>query len=134
MNADSSPDNPSGKRKILPGCVVWIFHLLRMFWLTELVLLIVVLYGLLVGWSTPRQWSDGLFFGAAVQIMVAGIMLLGSRGEALDASSTRYVDHGNITDTFRLLSSESLRKKRFGVIVFLGGLLTMLISGFALWV
>ena len=134
MNADSSPDNPSGKRKTLPGCAVWIFQLLRMFLFTELVLLIVVLYGLCVGWSTPRQWSDGLFFGASVQIMVAGITLLGSRGEAMDASSTRYVDHGNITDTFRLLSSESLRKKRFGVIAFLGGLLTMLLSGFALWV
>ena len=68
MNADSSPDNPSGKQKILPGCAVWIFHLLRMFWLTELALLIVVLYGLRAGWST-RQWSDGLFFGAAAQIM-----------------------------------------------------------------
>ena len=134
MSADSSPDNPSGKRITQPGCVVWIFHLLRMFWLTELVLLIVVLYGLCVGWSTPRQWSDGLFFGASAQIMVAGIMLLGSRGEALDASSTRYVDHGNITETFRLLSSESLRKKKFGVMAFLGGLLTMLIAGFALWV
>jgi hypothetical protein len=134
MNADSSPDNPSGKRKILPGCVVWIFHLLRMFWLTELVLLIVGLYGLRVDWSTPRQWSDGLFFGAVAQIMVAGITLLGSRGEALDASSTRYVDHGNITETFHLLSLESLRKKKFGVIAFLGGMLTMLIAGFALWV
>ena len=134
MNADSFPDNPSGKRKILPGCAVWIFHLLRMFWLTELALLVVVLYGLRVGWSTPRQWSDGLFFGAIAQIIAAGIAVFGSRGEALDASSTRYVDHANVTETFRLLSHESLRKNKFGLIAFLGGVLTMLIAGFMLWV
>jgi hypothetical protein len=134
MNADSSPDNPSEKRKILPGYIVWIFHLLRMFWLTELVLLIVVLYGLGVGWSTPRQWSDGVFFGAMAQIMFAGVTILGSRGEALDASSLRYVDHGNITETFRLLSLEALRKKKFGLIAFLGGLLTMLIAALVLLV
>ena len=134
MNADSSSDNPSGKRKILPGCVVWIFHLLRMFWLTELALLIVFLYGLRGGWSTPRQWSDGLFFGAIAQILVAGIIMLGSRGEALDASSTRYVDHGNVTETFQMLALESLRQKKFGVIAFLGGVLTMLIAGVVLWV
>lgn len=133
MNADSTSDNPSGKRQILPGCAVWIFYLLRMFWLTELALLIVVLYGLHASWSTPRQWSDGLFFGAVAQIMVAGITMLGSSGNALDASSMRYVDHGNVTETFRLLSLESLRKKKFGVVAFLGGLLTMLIAGFVLW-
>ena len=134
MNADSSSDNPSGKRKTLPGCVVWIFHLLRMFWLTELVLLIVVLDGLRVGWSTPHQWSDGLFLGAAAQIMVAGVTMLGSRGEALDASSMRYVDHGDTKETFRQLSLDSLRRRKFGLIAFLGGLLTMLIAGFVIWV
>ena len=134
MNADSSPDNPSGKRKTLPGCVFLILHLLRMFWLTGLVLLIVVLYGLRGGWSTPRQWSDGLFFGAAIQIMVAGVTLLGSRWEAMDASTMRYVDHGSITETFRLLSDESMRKKIFGALTFLGGMLTLLIAGLVLWV
>jgi hypothetical protein len=134
MNIDSSPDNLSGKRKILPGCAVWIFHMLRIFWLTELVLLIVVLYGLRVGWDTPQQWSDGLFFSAVVQIMVAGVTLLGSGGEGLDASSARYVDHGNIMETLRLLSIESLHKRHFGLIAFLGGMLTLLIAGFVLWV
>ncbi len=134
MDADSSSDNPSGKRKILPGCAVWIFQLLRLFWLTELVLLIVVLGGLRAGWSTPRQWSDALFFGAVAQLMVAGVMILGSKGEALDASSVRYVDHGNVTETFLLLSYESLRRKKYGLIAFLGGVLTMLIAGIVLWV
>ncbi len=134
MNTDPSPGNPSGKRKILPGCVVWIFQLMRMFWLAELTLLIVVLYGLRAGWSTPRLWSNGLFFGAIAQILVAGITIMGSTGEAVDASTMRYVDHGNIMDTFRLLSLDALRKKRFGVIAFLGGVLTMLMAGLELWV
>ena len=85
-----------------------------MFWLTELALLIVVLYGLRAGWSTPRQWSDGLFFGAAIQIMVAGITLLGSRGEAMDASSQRYVDHGNTTDTFGCCSLNRCARRDLG--------------------
>ena len=134
MNTDTSPDNPSGERKILPGCVAWVFQLLRMFWLTELALLIVGLYGLRAGWSTPRQWSDGLFFGAAIQLMIAGVTILGSRGEALDSSSLRYVDHGNVAETFGLLAFDALRKRRFGVIAFLGGLLTMLIAGLVIWV
>jgi hypothetical protein len=134
MNADSSPDNPSGKRRILPGCAVWIFQLLRMFWLTGLALLIVVLYGLRMGWSTPRQWSDGLFLGAAAQIMVAGVMILGSKGEALDASSVRYVDQGNVNETYSQLVIDKLRRMKFGLIAFLGGLLTMLMAGLVLWV
>ena len=134
MSADSAPDDPSDERKILPGCVGWIFQLPRMFWLAELTLLIVGLYGLRAGWSTERQWSDGLFFGAAVQLMVAGVTLLGSRWEALDSSSLRYVDHGNVAETFGVLALESLRKRKFGVIAFLGGMLTMLISGLVLWV
>jgi hypothetical protein len=134
MNADSSPDNPSGKLKILPGCAVWIFNLLRMFWLTELALLIVVLYGLRVGWSTPRQWSDGLFICAAAQMMIAGVMILAASGEALDASSVRYLDHGNVNETYSQLVFDKLRRRKFGVAAFLGGMLTMLISGFVLWV
>ena len=134
MNADSSPDNPSGKRKTLPGCAVWIFNLLRMFWLTELALLIVVLYGLRVGWSTPRQWSDGLFICAAAQMMIAGVMILAASGEALDASSVRYLDHGNVNETYSQLVFDKLRRRKFGVAAFLGGMLTMLISGFVLWV
>ena len=134
MNADSSPGNPSGKRKILPGCAVWIFHLLRMFWLTELALLIVVLFGLRGGWSTPRQWSDGLFICAAAQMMIAGVMILAASGEALDASSVRYLDHGNVNETYSQLVFDKLRRRKFGVAAFLGGMLTMLISGFVLWV
>ena len=134
MNADSSPDTLSGKRKILPGCAVWPFKLLRMFWLTELVLLIVVLYGLRAGWSTPRQWSDAFFIGACALILVAAVTMFGSRGDAMDAYSMRYVEHANITETLHLLSLESMRKIRFGMITFLGGLLTMLIAGIVLWV
>lgn len=135
MNADFSPDNPSPQRTtLLPGWAVWIFRLLRTFWLTGLVLLIVVVYGLYTGWSTPRQWSDGLFFGAAAQMMVAGITILGSRGEELDASSARYLDRGNVTETFRTLASDALRRKRFGAIAFLGGALTMLIAAIVIWV
>jgi len=134
MNADSSPGNPSGKRSILPGCAAWIFHLLRMFWLTELALLIVALFGLRGGWSTPRQWSDGLFFGATAQIMIAGVMIFATSGEALDASSTRYVDHGNVNETYSQLVLDKLRRKKFGLMTFLGGMLTMLIAALVLWV
>jgi hypothetical protein len=134
MNSDASPDNPSGKQKILPGWAVWPFKLLRMFWLTELAWLIVYLYGLRAGWSTPRQWSDGLFIGASGLILVAAVAMFGSRGDALDAYSMRYVEHANITETLRLLSLESMRKIRFGMITFLGGLLTMLVAGIVLWV
>ena len=71
-----------------------------MFWLTELALLLVVLYGLHSGWSTPRQWSDGLFIDAVVQLVVAGAMMYSTRGDALDASWVRYVNHGNIAENF----------------------------------
>jgi hypothetical protein len=134
MNSDSSPSNPSGKQAILPGCAVWIFHLLRMFWLTELALLLVVLYGLYAGWSTPRQWSDGLFIDALIQIMVAGVTMYGTRGEALESSLVRYVDRGSISETRSLLVLDTLRRMKFGLRAFLGGMLTMLIAALVLWV
>jgi hypothetical protein len=134
MNTDSYPGNPSAKRAILSGCAVWIFHLLRMFWLTELALLLVVLYGLHAGWSTPRQWSDGLFISAFAQIVVASATMYGTRGEALDASYVRYVNHGNITETHNQLVLDALHRMKFGLRAFLGGLLTMLIAALVLLV
>ena len=134
MNADSSPRHPSRKRAILAGCALWIFHLLRMFWLTELALLLVVLYGLHSGWSTPRQWSDGLFIAASLQLVAAGATMYGTRGEALDASWVRYINHGNITETHHELVLDSLRRMNFGVRAFLGAILILLLAALVLWV
>lgn len=134
MNADSSRGNRSEKRAILPGSAVLIFHLLRMFWFTALALLIVVLYGLRAGWSAPWQWSDGFSIAAAAQVMIGAITMLAPAGEALDASSLRYVAKGDITETRQQLIVDTLRRKKFGVRVFIGAFLTILISAVFLWV
>jgi len=128
MNARSSPGNSSGKRAILPGFAVQIFRLLRMFWLTELALLLVVLYGLYAGWSAPRQWSDGLFFAAAVQVMIAGIITVGSARDPTDAFSVRHIANANIADTRHELIVNMLRQRSFGLRAFAGGVLTILIA------
>jgi hypothetical protein len=132
MNADSSSGNPTKKRASLSGCAVSVFHLLGMFWLTELALLLVGLYGLYAGWTTPRQWSDGLFYAAIAQIVVAGVWMYSMRGDAVDASWMRYVDHGDITETYKLLGIDTLRRMKFGVRAFLGGILTLLIAALVL--
>lgn len=132
MNAVSSPGNPSGKRVTYSGCAAWLPRLLRMFWVTELALLAVVVYGLRAGWSTPRQWSDGLFFDAVAQMMVAGVILLMPLGDAYDASWLRYVDHGDVEETRYQLFLDTMRRKQFGLRAFLGGMLTMLFAALAL--
>ncbi len=136
MNADYSSGNPSGKRAALPGCAAWFFHQLRVFWITELALLIVVLYGLRAGWSwtAPRQWSDGFFLAGAIQVVIAAVTILAPTGEALDASTVRYVSKGDVSDTRHELFLDTLRRKKFGLRVFLGALLTMLIAEAVLWV
>jgi hypothetical protein len=134
MNADSSPGNPSEKRAILSGCPALIFHLLRMFWFTALALLIVVGYGLRAGWSTPKQWSDGFFFSAVAQLLIAVVTLMAPPGEALDASSVRYVTNGNIAETRSELILDTLRRKKFGIRAFIGFLLTILIAAVCLWI
>jgi hypothetical protein len=134
MNADSSPGNQSEKRAILPGCTAMILQLLRMFWLTVLALLMVVLYGLRAGWSVPQQWSDGFFIAAFAQWIIAAIMMLGTPGEALDAASLRYVANSDITETRLQLFLDTLRKRKFGIRAGIGGLLTILIAAVLLWV
>ncbi len=125
--------NPSEKRAILPGCAALIFHLVRMFWLTALALLMVVLYGLRAGWSAPQQWSDGFFTAAMAQVVIAAAMLLAPAGEALDASSVRYVANADVTENRYQLILDSLRRQKFGMRAFIGALLTVLISAVLLW-
>lgn len=132
MNVDPYPDPSTQKRAGLPGWAAWMLDLLRKFWLTGLAWLAVALYGLRAGWTTPMQWSDGLFFDAVAQIAVAAIMMLVPTGEALDASSLRYVDHGNVEDTRLQLVRDTLRRKQFGLRALLGGVLTMLLAWLAL--
>ncbi len=71
MNATLSPGNPSEKRTKLASFAALIFLLLRMFWVTELILLLVVLYGLYAGWSELSQWSDAFFYAAIAQMFIA---------------------------------------------------------------
>ena len=132
MNADSSSGNPSGKRASPPGWAASIFQLLRLFWLTVLAWLIVVLYGLNAGWSTHPQWSNGFFIAAFAQVIIAASMVI-QPGEDFSSFTVRYVANGDIDQTRRQMVLESLRKQKFGVRAFIGALLTGLISaGFLL--
>jgi hypothetical protein len=136
MDTNSSPDkNLPSRRVSLPTFARRIFRLLRMFWLVELILLLVALYGLYVGWSTPRQWSDGYFFAAAAQFLIAGISVVGGPAQTdTDAAYVRYVVDGDISETRNQLFMDFLHKMNFGVRALIGGLLTLLISGFFLLV
>jgi len=130
MNADSSNNNLSKKRAVLPVCAA----LIRMFWFTALSLLLVVLYGLRAGWSAPRQWSDGFCIAALVQVMIALISLLGTPGESYYASSVRYVCDGDINETLQHLLLDTLHMEKFGIRAIIGALLAFLISAIMLWV
>jgi len=134
MKADSSPGNPSEKRAILPGCAALIFHLLRMFWVTGLALLLVVVYGLYAGWSEPKQWSNAFFYAAIAQIFIAAIAMSGLSEEMSAASEVRYIAKGNVSDTRNQLFQMDMGKMTFSLRVFIGGLLTILIAAVCLWV
>lgn len=134
MKIDSSTDNFSLKRIIRPGLGRQVVRVLRMFWLTELTLLLMVLYGLHVGWSTTRQWSDGYFYAAAAQFLIAGITVIGGTAQTdTDAAYVRYVANGDISDTRKQLFMDFLRKMNFGVRAVIGGFITLLIAGLFLW-
>lgn len=133
MNAYSSSGGPSEKRAVLPGWAAAFFHQVRLFWLSELILLGTVGYGLRAGWSTQRQWSDGFFLAAAIQVLIASITFLAPQHDAIDASLLRYVPGSNIADTRKDMVMDMLRQRAFAVRVFFGALLTMLISGLIVW-
>jgi hypothetical protein len=128
MSAESSSGNPSEKRVILPGFVKVIFHQVRMYWLFEGTLLLVGLYGLIAGWSTPRQWSDVLFYAALAQMLFAWIWMQGSSRETADSAYVRYVPGGDISRTRQELVVDYLRKETFGFRAFMGALLTLVIA------
>lgn len=134
MKIDSPIDNLSQKRTIRVGLGRWIFRVLRNFWLTELILLLVAFYGLYVGWSTQRQWSDGYFYAAAAQFLIAGIAVIGGTAQTdTDAAFVRYVANGDMSETRKQLFMDFLHKMNVGVRAVIGGLITMLISGLFLW-
>lgn len=132
MNAEPSSSNSPHQPAIKPVPIGLTFQVLRMFWLTELTLILVVIYGLYSGWSTPRQWSDGLFLAAAAQLIIGGISFLGSSRDYSYAFLARYVTKGDVTEAQKQLGVEMLRQQSFGKRAFLGGLLTLLIAWLAL--
>lgn len=69
-----------------------------------------------------------MFLAAAIQVMVAGITILGSSQDPSNAHLVRYVDKSDITETLGQLTSDMLRQQSFGKRAFVGGLLTALIS------
>ncbi len=111
-----------------------ILNLARLFWVTEVALLALVIYGLRAGWTTQRQWSDGLFFAGFFQLVVGGISLMVPPGEAFDAAKARYIDRSSIENTRFELIMETARKRQFGMIAFFGGLLTLIAAAVVAWV
>ncbi|GAP06939.1 hypothetical protein ATHL_01804 [Anaerolinea thermolimosa] len=132
MSTEPSSSNSPHQMPVNPGRTGIIFQVLRTFWLTEVTLILVAIYGLYSGWSTPRQWSDGLFLAAAAQLMIGGISFLGSSRDYSYAFLARYVTKGDVTETQKQLGVEMLRQQSFGKRAFLGGLLTLLIAWLAL--
>lgn len=132
MNTEPSVSNTPHPPGLKSGRVGLAFQILRMFWLTEATLILVVIYGLYSGWSTARQWSDGLFLAAAAQLIIGGISILGSSRDYSYAFLARYVAKGDVTENQKQLGAEMLRQQSFGKRAFLGGLLTLLIAWLAL--
>jgi hypothetical protein len=132
MRTTRSPGNPSEKRAMLASCATLVFQLLRMFWVTELILLMVVLYGLHVGWSEPRQWSDAFFYAAVAQIFIAPVSISGGTEDILAASTVRFIPKGDISETLHQLDENALGKMSFALRMFLGSLLTLLVAVLAL--
>lgn len=133
MNATPSSGIPTDKRAKLAGFASWFFQLLRSFWVTWLVLLFVVLYGLYAGWTERKQWSDAFFYAAIAQIFVAAIAVMGSSGEYDAASEVRYIAKSDVSETRDEINQHSMRRLGFSLRAFFGGLFTMLIAGLATW-
>ena len=132
MNATLSPGNPSEKRTKLASFAALLFLLLRMFWVTELILLLVVLYGLYAGWSESSQWSDAFFYAAIAQMAIASTALVGTRDEISSAYQARKIVKGNVSETRHMLAEAATRKETFSLRVFIGSILTLLIAVLAM--
>lgn len=128
MNSEPPSSNVPRPPALKPGFTGVAFQILRMFWLTEVSLILIVFYALYSGWSTPRQWSDGLFLAAAAQLLIGGISFLGSSRDYSHAFLARYVEKGDVTENQKHLVTQMLRQQSFGKRAFLGGLLTLLIA------
>jgi len=128
MRATPAPGNSSVKRPKLVSFGILVFRLLRMFIVTELILLMVILYGLYAGWSEPKQWSDAFFYAFVAQMVIAKVLIEGTRGESYDAAQVRYIVKGDINETLNQLVGIASHKVTFSLRVFIGGLLTLLIA------
>jgi hypothetical protein len=134
MPDPQSPLDADEKRSTLAGAARSVFSWLRLFWVTGLALLIVAGLGLYSGWSTPRQWSDALFFAAVAQVVVAAVPLLNFSGVVTAAANVRYIAKGNVGETSRQIVEDALRKSSFSLRAFLGAVLTVLLALLVLWV
>lgn len=134
MSAHPSAEITPKKPSLLARSAVSIFHLLRLFWLTLLVLLIVLIYGLRAGWSTPRQWSDGLFIAAVIQIVIGAISAMGSSSTMAlsDSATARYVIGADVHETRLQVMRDYARKATFGLRAFAGALFITLLAALAL--
>ncbi len=121
---------PSEKRSFAAR----VLRLLRMWWLPALAMLGVVALGLRAGWSAPGQWSNGFSIAGAAQVIIAAIMMMATPADALDASTLRYVANSSVSDTRFGLVLDTLRRKKFGLRVLIGGLLSFLLAAVVLWV
>ena len=120
--------NSSAKPARRASCAGLAFQILRMFWLTGLTLLLVVLYGLYAGWSVPKQWSDALFYAAVGQMIFAAAVLAGAAGDTSAAADVRYIANASISDTQNQLNQLLSNKKAFALRIFIGSLLTLILA------
>ncbi len=131
MSAD--PSNPSEKPSSQPKPLAAVLFGLRLFWVTDLTLILIVAYGLYAGWQKPVQWSNAFFYGAAAQICIAAISLAGMSGDLQAASTLRYLARGDVAETRQQLAQLSMSKEGFALRAFAGGLMFLLFAALVTW-
>jgi hypothetical protein len=95
---------------------------------------VVVIIGLMLGWKTPTQFSDGFFWAGAIVILIGFVNLLGmfSQRTASGLQFSRSAVHLELADLYKIWKADVLHG--YNLLAFLGfsGLLLFGLAGLAI--
>jgi hypothetical protein len=97
--------------------------------------IVVTITGLMLGWKTSTQFSDGFFWAGAVMISLGVLNILGGRNQPVSGLKTsQSVIHSDRDEQFKRWMASTLHG--YNLLAFLGtsGLLLFGLSGLALLV
>jgi hypothetical protein len=97
--------------------------------------IVVSITGLMLGWKTSTQFSDGFFWAGAIMISLGVLNVLGGRNQPTSGLQTsQSVIHLDKDERFKLWSADNFHSYNLMAFLATSGLLLICLSGLAILV